>query len=403
MRWAAPLALVAALCLATPAERAGAQAAPGAPTGISLLAGAGSFTVSWSAPAVDGGSAITSYDLRHIETAATDKADANWTVVSVWTSGDLSYTLAGLRDSTGYDVQVRAANALAGSWSDTSAGTTSDHGDTVSAATAITIGSEVPGRIHAAGDTDHFTFTLDGATYVLLEASTGAGTLSLTPTLYDDHGAEVYLYYLNESGWSVIDDGGLSMYALERLKAGTYTIRIAAAAAGQSGSYLLKPQIAAGQVTDEETCEGYSTAQSDPLYGCQWHLKNTQQYGTGGGASTSTSSRPGPRRRVRASTSSSSTAGWTTSTATSAATSTRAAIRTTTPWATTIPRAACGTPQPSTARGWPGSSRPATTTSAPAAWRRARPSTGTRSAGAVLRSSTRRARAGPPRRPTWPT
>ena len=291
MRWAASLALVAALCLATPAERAGAQAAPGAPTGISLLAGAGSFTVSWSAPAVDGGSAITSYDLRHIETAATDKADANWTVVSVWTSGDLSYTLAGLRDSTGYDVQVRAANAHgAGSWSGTSAGTTSDHGDTVSAATAITVGSEVPGRIHAAGDTDHFTFTLDGATYVLLEASTGAGTLSLTPTLYDDHGAEVYLYYLNESGWSVIDDGGLSMYALERLKAGTYTIRIAAAAAGQSGSYLLKSQIAAGQVTDEETCEGYSTAQSDPstaqsdpLYGCQWHLKNTQQYGTGGG------------------------------------------------------------------------------------------------------------------------
>ena len=284
MRWAAPLALVAALCLATPAERAGAQAAPGAPTGISLLAGAGSFTVSWSAPAVDGGSAITSYDLRHIETAATDKADENWTVVdSDWTSGDLSDTLAGLRDSTGYDVQVRAANALAGSWSDTSAGTTSDHGDTVSAATAITIGSEVPGRIHAAGDTDHFTFTLDGATYVLLEASTGAGTLSLTPTLYDDHGAEVYLYYLNESGWSVIDDGGLSMYALERLEAGTYTIRIAAAAAGQSGSYLLKPQIAAGQVTDEETCEGYSTTQSDPLYGCQWHLKNTQQYGAGGG------------------------------------------------------------------------------------------------------------------------
>ena len=284
MRWAASLALVAALCLATPAERAGAQAAPGAPTGISLLAGAGSFTVSWSAPAVDGGSAITSYDLRHIETAATDKADENWTVVdSDWTSGDLSDTLAGLRDSTGYDVQVRAANALAGSWSDTSAGTTSDHGDTVSAATAITVGSEVPGRIHAAGDTDHFTFTLDGATYVLLEASTGAGTLSLTPTLYDDHGAEVYLYYLNESGWSVIDDGGLSMYALERLEAGTYTIRIAAAAAGQSGSYLLKPQIAAGQVTDEETCEGYSTTQSDPLYGCQWHLKNTQQYGAGGG------------------------------------------------------------------------------------------------------------------------
>ena len=285
MRWAAPLALVAALCLATPAERAGAQAAPGAPTGISLLAGAGSFTVSWSAPAVDGGSAITSYDLRHIETAATSKADANWTVVdSEWTSGDLSYTLAGLRDSTGYDVQVQAANAHgAGSWSGTSAGTTSDHGDTVSAATAITVGSEVPGRIHAAGDTDHFTFTLDGATYVLLEASTGAGTLSLTPTLYDDDGAEVYLYYLNESGWSVIDDGGLSMYALERLEAGTYTIRIAAAAAGQSGSYLLKPQIAAGQVTDEETCEGYSTTQSDPLYGCQWHLKNTQQYGAGGG------------------------------------------------------------------------------------------------------------------------
>ena len=102
---------------------------PGAPTGLTATAqGPMKLNLSWSAPGDDGGAAITAYDLRHIETGATDKSDANWTVKEdVWVtgSGPLQYSLTGLTGSTGYDVQVRAVNAAGESeWSDTVTETT---------------------------------------------------------------------------------------------------------------------------------------------------------------------------------------------------------------------------------------------------------------------------------------
>ena len=85
------------------------------------------LVISWSAPASDGGSEITAYDLRYIETAADETVDSNWTVVEdIWTtgSGDLQYTLTGLTADTQYDIQVRAVNAVGdGPWSATVTGT----------------------------------------------------------------------------------------------------------------------------------------------------------------------------------------------------------------------------------------------------------------------------------------
>ena len=57
---------------------------PGAPTGLTATAQGPTKTK----PVVerpqrdDGGAAITAYDLRHIETGAADKSDANWTQVA---------------------------------------------------------------------------------------------------------------------------------------------------------------------------------------------------------------------------------------------------------------------------------------------------------------------------------
>ena len=99
----------------------------GAPEVHQVTAGTNSLTVSWSAPPSDGGSPITAYDLRHIRSDATNKGDANWTVVQdVWTgSGARSYELADLDGGTQYDVQVRAVNAAGdGPWSATAVGTT---------------------------------------------------------------------------------------------------------------------------------------------------------------------------------------------------------------------------------------------------------------------------------------
>ena len=84
---------------------------PGVPTDLTATG----IDLSWTAPASDGGSEITAYDLRYIETASDETVDSNWTVVEdVWTtgSGALKYTLTGLTADTEYDLQLRAVNAV---------------------------------------------------------------------------------------------------------------------------------------------------------------------------------------------------------------------------------------------------------------------------------------------------
>ena len=103
-----------------------AAGVPSAPIIAGVVGGADALNVSWSAPSSDGGSPVTAYDLRHIRSDATNKGDANWTVVQdVWTgSGARSYELADLDGGTKYDVQVRAVNSTGdGPWSSMATGT----------------------------------------------------------------------------------------------------------------------------------------------------------------------------------------------------------------------------------------------------------------------------------------
>ena len=101
---------------------------PEASTISSVTSEMDSLTISWATPLSDGGSDITAYDLRHIETDDDETVDPNWTVVEdVWTSGGdaLEYTLTGLTADTQYDIQVRAVNAVGdGTWSATVTATT---------------------------------------------------------------------------------------------------------------------------------------------------------------------------------------------------------------------------------------------------------------------------------------
>ena len=117
---------------------AGAQQAPGASVISSVTVGDGSLVVVWTAPASDGGSAVTAYDLRYIASSASDKDDADWTVIDdVWSSGSLQYKLTGLIGAVSYDVQVRAVNtADDGAWSATVAGTPRVGTPVISAVTA---------------------------------------------------------------------------------------------------------------------------------------------------------------------------------------------------------------------------------------------------------------------------
>ena len=109
----------------TYAIRVNRASAPGAPVVTDAAPGKGSLVVSWTPPRETGGADITSYDVRHIESAAADKSDASWSVATdAWTGGPLKYTITRLKGETPYDVQVRAAHGAGTSpWSETFVGT----------------------------------------------------------------------------------------------------------------------------------------------------------------------------------------------------------------------------------------------------------------------------------------
>ena len=111
------------LCLMLTLGYAIAQSTPAAPDIETVTSGDTTLTVAWIAPVGETG--ITAYDVRHIETSEDETDDTKWTVVdNAWTSGALQYTIAGLTNGTGYDVQVRAVNSNGdGTWSATEVGT----------------------------------------------------------------------------------------------------------------------------------------------------------------------------------------------------------------------------------------------------------------------------------------
>ena len=241
MRWLALLALGGALALAGGTERAAAQTAPGAPAIDAVTATTNTLTITWSAPLDDGGAAMSAYDLRYIESAATDKADSNWTLLDeeVWTSGSLSYVVSGLRDSTGYDVQVRAVNATGdGDWSATSTGTTNDYGGTTSTATALVVSASTPavaaGRIGSETDKDFFSFVLAEDSEILVRST---GPVDVVGELLDHNDVSQ-----GSSNDSIFPDNPWNFILQGYLAAGTYYASVAGNA-GATGPYEVHVEI----------------------------------------------------------------------------------------------------------------------------------------------------------------
>ncbi|WP_420444570.1 cadherin domain-containing protein [Candidatus Poriferisodalis sp.] len=154
-----------------------------------VVAGEAALSVVWSAPDGVDTADIVEYDVRYIETSATDKSDAMWTVVdAAWTaaeagsdSGGLHAIVSGLANDASYDIGVRAETTVEGSWSATATGTPAEAAATLEDATPIVMDVPVPAAIDSTDDEDYFTFTppLNSKYVVLTE-----GGLDTAGTLY---------------------------------------------------------------------------------------------------------------------------------------------------------------------------------------------------------------------------
>ncbi len=238
MRWLSLLAACAALGLLLATDRAGAQGTLGAPTISSVSVTTNSLTVSWTAPADNGGSAIVAYDLRYIRSDATDKADANWTVEEVWTTGGgaLQYELTDLPDGTKYDLQLRADNGADGPWTDTREATTRDHSNSRSGATVLTLGGSVRGSIDPATDSDHFRISVTGSTDLWVYTSGSDDTVG---ELLSSGGS-----LLAENDDGILLDGRLDFSIRHEVSAGTYYVKVTSHEAEETASYTIHARAA---------------------------------------------------------------------------------------------------------------------------------------------------------------
>ncbi len=235
---AACVVLAFAAGLVVDGRQARTQSPLAAPTIDSVDHGDGSLTVSWSAPA--GVTGITNYDLRHIASDATDKADANWTTLSeVWAgSGALTATVDGLTNGTSYDVQVRAFTTEAGSWSSTETGT-----------------PRVPGP--------KVTLGLAGDTTITIEWDEPAVSDATEITAYDVRYIETGEDTTDDSNWTVVAEAWTSgplRYLLTGLTNGTsYGVQVRAVA-GTDAAWSATSTVSPAEHGDER-----STATSLPL------------------------------------------------------------------------------------------------------------------------------------------
>jgi len=142
---------------------------PDAPTGVTAAAGDGQAAVSWTAPASDGGSAITGYTVTAAPGGATQPAAA----------GSTSATISGLSNGTPYTFTITATNAIG-------AGPASDPSDPVTPQAGAPPPQTATETVPPAGGTattgSSATPADPIATSVTLPPTTAGGTLTIAET-----------------------------------------------------------------------------------------------------------------------------------------------------------------------------------------------------------------------------
>ena len=142
-------------------------------------------------------------------------------------------------------------------------------GSAIADAQPLTLGGTAGGIIEPAGDEDYFSLTLTETTYVTIGGVSVVTNISGDLTDENDLAAPVDSIHFDDT---FIFQG--------RLDAGTYYLKVTGKDATDTGRYTVRAIEEGGYTSFVNRCSNISRSSgiNDPLYGCQWHLNNDNQF-----------------------------------------------------------------------------------------------------------------------------
>ncbi len=147
-------------------------------------------------------------------------------------------------------------------------------GGAIAEAQPLALGGTAGGNIDPAGDEDYFSLTLEETTYVTVGGVSDVTNISGGLTDENDLRAPVDSIHFDD------------LFIFEgRLDAGTYYLKVTGKDATDTGRYTVRANVEGGYTYFVNRCSNITTSSgiNDPLYGCQWHLKNNDQFRNSGG------------------------------------------------------------------------------------------------------------------------
>ena len=142
-------------------------------------------------------------------------------------------------------------------------------GSAIADAQPLTLGGTAGGTIDPAGDEDYFSLTLEETTYVNIG---GVGNVTdIRGALTDDNNFAAPID-------SIHFDDQFSFQG--SLGAGTYNLKVTGKDATDTGRYTVRAIVEGSYTYFVNRCSNIPTSGgiNDPLYGCQWHLNNDDQF-----------------------------------------------------------------------------------------------------------------------------
>ena len=138
----------------------------------------------------------------------------------------------------------------------------------------LTLGVAAGGNIDPAGDEDYFSLTLEETTSVIIGGVSRVVYISGDLADENDLAAPIDSVHFDDS---FLFQGSLH--------AGTYYLKVTGKDAEETGRYTVRAIVESSHTYFVNRCSNIPTSSSinDPLYGCQWHLNNDDQFRDGAG------------------------------------------------------------------------------------------------------------------------